>query len=264
MVTKQLPGNAGEALSVTEDSGTSVGGEEFEDLAPDSAEDQTPLVADGDEAPASQETDGASPRTAAQKTPDVPPTPAPPPQPSVAELQRQQAVQQAETLRLQNIQLQEERVRFQNESAVNQMRLTQEQAGYLPEQIAQSITGLQSLHTDQARVRQQARDLESNYGKAIQEMHAKEQVINVLTAEYGVPRDKLEGLANPWQMKAVASDWRYENAQQAKTPVQEFKSDTPRATSGSNLENIQEKMARFGPNGLSDAEYNVFRDHMRR
>ena len=264
MVTKQLPGNAGEALSVTEDSGTSVGGEEFEDLAPDSAEDQASMVADGDEAPARQETNGASPRTAAQKTPDVPPTPAPPPQPSVAELQRQQAVQQAETLRLQNIQLQEERVRFQNEAAVNQMRLTQEQAGYLPEQIAQSITGLQNLHTEQSRVRQQARDLESNYGKAIQEMHAKEQVINVLTAEYGVPRDKLEGLANPWQMNAVASDWRYENAQQAKTPVQEFKSDTPRATSGSNLENIQEKMARFGPNGLSDAEYNVFRDHMRR
>jgi hypothetical protein len=215
MVTKQLPGNAGEALSVTDDSSASASGEEFEDLAPDSAEDQTPLVADGDEAPVGQETNGASPREAAQKAPDVPPTPAPPPQPSVADYQRQQAVQQAEELSRQNIQLQEERVRLQNESAVNQMRLNQEQAGYLPEQIAQSITGLQSLHTDQARLRQQA-------------------------------------------------DWRYENAVQAKTPVQEFKSDTPRSTVGSNLENIQEKMIQSGPTGLSDAEYKVFLDHVRR
>jgi hypothetical protein len=264
MVTKQLPGNAGEALSVTDDSSASASGEEFEDLAPDSAEDQTPLVADGDEAPVGQETNGASPREAAQKAPDVPPTPAPPPQPSVADYQRQQAVQQAEELSRQNIQLQEERVRLQNESAVNQMRLNQEQAGYLPEQIAQSITGLQDLQAEKGRLRQQARDNQASYVQAVKEVHAKQDVINALTAEYGVPRDKLERLGNPYEMKAFAADWRYENAVQAKTPVQEFKSDTPRSTVGSNLENIQEKMIQSGPTGLSDAEYKVFLDHVRR
>ena len=264
MVTKQLPGNAGEALSVTEDSGTSVGGEEFEDLAPDSAEDQTSMVAGGDEAPVGQETDGASPRTAAQQTPDVPPTPAPPPQPSVAELQMHQAMQQADALRQENRRLQDERVNYQNQMEIEQMRSMYEQAGYGPDQIAQSINATRNLQAREQALRQRETQLEEDYVKAVKNEKAKQIVINQFAKEYGVPREHLEEIGDAYQMHAAAADWRIADLLKAKTPVQEFKSDTPRATSGSNLENIQEKMARFGPSGVSDAEYKVFLDHMRR